>query len=79
MAENSETLAPKGKRRTKHELSAADWLEIIQQAVISGKAAGLDIGVKQLHGTTAAVAIVISGVEIKDGRIVATTGTEAQG
>lgn len=74
---SSETSAPSGKPRTRRgaNLTSAQTLEILQQSVVNCQAAGIDIEVTPLffHGCQS-VAIVLEGIAIKDGNLIADIG-----
>jgi hypothetical protein len=73
--ENSETSAKSGRKRTAPALSAADRLEILQQAAMDAKAAGLPIDIYPLFDQgRVMVVIVIDRAELVEGKIVAING-----
>ena len=70
MAENSPSLAPKGRRYTKSGLTASDRLEIAQQAIVDLEIVGIHARVAPLFGVNEmSVAIVLPNVTLVNGRL----------
>ena len=77
--ENSETSAPTGKRSTKRtvSLTPGQTLEILQQSAANCQSAGFDVRLMPIYdGGTRMVAIVLMGVELIDGNLIAINGKE---
>jgi hypothetical protein len=76
--ENSETSVKSGRKRTAPALSATDRLEILQQAAMDAKAAGLPVNIVPLFDQgRMMVAIIIDRAELVDGKLVTINGKGA--
>lgn len=69
-----------GKRNTKSALTVSDRLEIFQQAAVDLGQVGIHVRVAPLHNDAdgPSVVMVLPGVRVHEGRLIAINGTLAQ-
>lgn len=74
---DSQSSAPRARRSTRPALTAAERLEILQQAVVDLASVGIETGAAELYQDGhCLVAIYLIGVHLDNGRLVAIAAPE---